>query len=594
MLIAAYSTIKSKPGMMTKGSDEITFDGISKEWFEEQSKIIQSEQYQPKPSRREFIPKPNGKTRPLGISSPRDRIIQQSMKMVMECMIDPTFLDSSHGFRPRRSCHSALKEIRSWKGVTWFIEGDIKAFFDNIDHQILAQLINKHFRDTRLLNLYWKFVKAGYMEWDQRKIKYVASDVGVPQGGIVSPLLSNLILHELDVYVKELSDGFENLRTDQKKSLMNPKYLKAVRLVKKLKDSLKDVKKGSAEYRLTKRKIRSALCAQRTLNSQIPHPKLHPTIKYVRYADDWLIGVWGDKKFADMIKNKMRTKLEELRLTLSEEKTLITNARTEMAKFLGTHIKKFATNRGTIFVKNKSSKQLVRIPGGNIRMTAPISSIIKKLEQKGFLVGSSTKWEMKSIWKFLPLPMKDIILRYRSVYHGYSNFYSFVDNKKMFSKIYWILKISLRKTLSRKFNVSKHRLTKKYGQHLNCNYQTSQGINKYINFQFPPLTRDPMAFKVGNIDFKDPLYAGLWNVRSINGLHEVCASCGTESGIEMHHLKHIKTINPRLNSFDKLLARINRKQVPLCNECHHKVHVGKYEGTSLRFLAGKGKNKNIL
>jgi hypothetical protein len=98
-----------------------------------------------------------------------------------------------------------------------------------------------------------------------------------------------------------------------------------------------------------------------------------------------------------MIKNKMRTKLEELRLTLSEEKTLITNARTEMAKFLGTHIKKFATNRGTIFVKNKSSKQLVRIPGGNIRMTAPISSIIKKLEQKGFLVGSSTKWEMKSI-----------------------------------------------------------------------------------------------------------------------------------------------------------------------------------------------------
>jgi hypothetical protein len=103
-----------------------------------------------------------------------------------------------------------------------------------------------------------------------------------------------------------------------------------------------------------------------------------------------------------------------------------------------------------------------------------------------------------------------------------------------------------------------------------------------------------MAFKVGNIDFKDPLYAGLWNVRSINGLHEVCASCGTESGIEMHHLKHIKTINPRLNSFDKLLARINRKQVPLCNECHHKVHVGKYEGTSLRFLAGKGKNKNIL
>ena len=164
----------------------------------------------------------------------------------------------------------------------------------------------------------------------------------------------------------------------------------------------------------------------------------------------------------------------------------------------------------------------------------------------------------------------------------------------MFSKIYWILRISLRKTLSRKFNASKHKLIKKYGQFLNCNYQTSQGVNKSVNFQFPLLTRDPMAFKIGNKDFKDPLNAGLWNVRSINGLHEICASCGTDSGIEMHHLKHIKTINPNLNSFDKLLAKINRKQVPLCSNCHHKVHAGKYEGTSLRFLASKNKGKNNL
>lgn len=168
MLIAAYSNIKSKPGMMTKGTDDVTLDGINKEWFLEQSDAIRKEQYQPKPSRRELIPKPNGKVRPLGISSPRDRIIQQSMKMVMECVIEPSFLDCSHGFRPRRSCHSSK---RSGKGVTWFIEGDIKSFFDNIDHQILAKLINKHFEDTRLRNLYWKFVKAGYMEWDNRKIK---------------------------------------------------------------------------------------------------------------------------------------------------------------------------------------------------------------------------------------------------------------------------------------------------------------------------------------------------------------------------------------------------------------------------------------
>jgi retron-type reverse transcriptase len=113
MLIAAYLEIKSKPGMMSKGSDDETLDGINLEWFFETSRILRTEKYQPRPSRRVYIPKPNDKKRPLGIGSPRDRIIQQAMKMVMECKIEPTFLDYSHGFRPKRSCHSALREIRN-------------------------------------------------------------------------------------------------------------------------------------------------------------------------------------------------------------------------------------------------------------------------------------------------------------------------------------------------------------------------------------------------------------------------------------------------------------------------------------------------
>lgn len=192
-LVLAYNSIKSNPGNMVEGPDEQTLDGIDKKWILETTKKLKREIWYPKPARRVYIPKANGKKRPLGISSPRDKIVQQAMKIVLETIIEPKFSNLSHGFRPKRGCHTALKVIRKWKGVSWFIEGDIKSFFDNIDHHILEKLICNHFEDKRLINLYWKFVKAGYVEWDNANISYVCTDMGVPQGGIISPLLSNLI-----------------------------------------------------------------------------------------------------------------------------------------------------------------------------------------------------------------------------------------------------------------------------------------------------------------------------------------------------------------------------------------------------------------
>lgn len=581
MLRAAYLAIKSKPGMMTEGSDKETLDGIDNEWFTEQSKSLRNETYQPKASRRVYIPKTNGKKRPLGIGSSRDRIVQQAMKMVMECKIEPTFLNCSHGFRPNRSCHSALKEIRNWKGVGWIIEGDIKSFFDNIDHHLLEGYIKKHFKDVRLVNLYWKFVKAGYIEWDTNNKKYVTSDVGVPQGGIISPLLSNLILHELDSYIEEKVNSYGE--KVGKKSLMNPVYQKATRKIKSLRRQLINVKKGSEKFWEIKKQIRRALTAQRKISSLVPHPQEPTQIKYVRYADDWVLGVWGKKKVAVQLKSEIQQKLEDLKLELSMEKTLITNVRTGRAKFLGTIIEKNASNRGNIFTKDKWNK-VRRIPAGNIRLSAPIALIVKRLEDKGFLERGKDKWKMKSIWKFLPLPMKDIVLRYRAIFNGYNNYYSFVDNKILMSKIFWILKVSLRKTLSRKFKLSKYEIINKYGADFNCNYSTNRNQTKTINFQFPKLVRQPMNFRTGSYNFEDPLYAGLWNVRTISSIGEKCASCGSEKNIEMHHLKHIRTINTKLNSFDKMLAKINRKQVPLCVECHDKVHNAKYQGLSLRHL----------
>lgn len=238
ILKLAYESIKSKPGNMVPGTDLTTLDGINETWFLHTSQDLQWESYKPRPSRRVYIPKANGKMRPLGISSPRDKIVQQAMRMVMEVVLEGNFHDFSHGFRPFRGCHSALERIRGWKGVTWFLEGDIKSFFDTIDHHQLETLLKKHFQEVRLINLYWKMVKAGYIEWaDQNKGKTVSSELGVPQGGIISPLLSNLVLNELDEHMEQLIKKREEERKGEKPHIPNKRYSqlsgKIARLVKK-------------------------------------------------------------------------------------------------------------------------------------------------------------------------------------------------------------------------------------------------------------------------------------------------------------------------------------------------------------------------
>nr|ATI20527.1 hypothetical protein [Juglanconis juglandina] len=590
-LQAAYWILKSKPGMMVKGSDDETLDGIDMDWFKSTEDLLNKEVYQPKPTRRVYIPKANGKTRPLGIASPRDRIIQQAIKMVLEAKLDPIYSDKSHGFRPNKGCHTALREIRDWKGVAWFIEGDIKAFFDCIDHRILEKLLMRHFQDSRLINLYWKIVKAGYVEWDTNKMKYIASDIGVPQGGIISPLLSNLILNELDVYIEGIRKEYEEKNRGIKDKLSNPVYRKQSNQLVHLRKKLNKCQRNTTRYEEVKGQIKQILKIQNKTGSMVPNPLAYPTIKYVRYADDWLIGVWGKKSTAVKLKEQIKEFLESLKLTLSsppagmqgvKEKTLITNARSQEAKFLGTRIKRVASNKHMILTKSITTGRTRRIPSGNIRMSIPLKGIIKRLEDKKFFVMEKGKWKMKSIPKFTILPMKDIIRRYRSIYNGFFNYYRFADNIGGMMKVYWILKESLRKTLSRKFGVGKRELYGKYGKDLGINYSNSKGETQSINFSIPKPKKDPMNFAIQLIP-RDPLYAGIWKVRTISSLGTICASCGSEE-VEMHHLKHIRTLNVKLGKFDQMVAKINRKQVPLCRECHMKVHKGEYQGLSLKHL----------
>lgn len=577
MLIMAYNSIKSNPGNMTNGIDQETPDGLDMKWFSETSRLLVREAWNPKPARRVYIPKTNGKMRPLGISSPRDKIVQQSMKLTLEAILEPLFSNLSHGFRPKRGCHTALREIRNWKGVTWFLEGDIKSFFDNIDHNILESLIKKHFSEARIIHLYWKFVKAGYVEWDKDKIKYVSTGMGVPQGGIISPLLSNLILHELDQYMENKIKKWEEENMNNSPHLTNPLYHRLTMRINRLSNKISKIDKDDG-YRQKKLKWVKLIKARRKLKSLIPNPEFRK-IRYVRYADDWLVGVWGTKPDVVNIKTEVTELLQRLKLELSVEKTLITNARTNRAKFLGTVIKRMASSTSTYF--QGVGKHRRRIATGNIWMTAPILELVSKLEDREFLKCTRGRWSPKSISKFTLIPITDIILRYNSIVNGIANYYSFVDNRRRLNKIVWILKESLRKTISRKLKINKKIFIRKFSKHIVIKkFIKRRKETKTIRFECPDLTRRPMLF-LGKASFQDPLLALDKKVSTINSLGMACSNCGSTNTIEMHHIRHIKTINVKLNTFEKMMAKINRKQVPLCKKCHNKVHRGEYQGLKL-------------
>ena len=425
VLAASYQKIKSNPGNMTPGIDKETLDGINLEYFNKLCKLLDSELYKCKPTRRIYIPKANGKFRPLGISSPRDKIVQEAMRMILEHVLENKFSDASHGFRPRRGCHTALAKIRYWNGIKWFLEGDIKGFFDNIDHKILAKLLLKYFKDQRFLDLYWKFVKAGYVEYD----KLVPNELGVPQGSIVSPILSNLYLDLFDKYIESIQNDLELKNKGEKSFIVNPVYAKLDNTIQNITKSEKryiisgKVWKDQGEKLALKAKL---IKERRKVRSTIPNPNFCK-LYYVRYADDWLIGVYGSHKFVIDLKTKLTDWLaKNLKLELDQDKTLITKAATSYAKFLGVRISRISSVNNII--KNYRSKlnHSIRIATTATIMNAPIDELIDKFISRGlaeykFNAKGSRILVGKPVKKWHNLPLIDIIIRYKSVLNGILN-----------------------------------------------------------------------------------------------------------------------------------------------------------------------------
>lgn len=575
LYILAYEKIKSKPGNLTPGSDRQTIDGFSLEIIQKIIQEMRTEQFQFKPVRIAYIPKPNGKKRKLGISSARDKLVQEVIRMILEAIYDSPhgayFSENSHGFRPGRSCHTALKEIRGkWTATNFFIEGDVQTCFDSIDHNILVKQLRRKIKDERFLNLIWKLLRAGYLDLYHSQ----QSLTGTPQGNLASPILANVYLHALDEKVLEIQNRLQKGKT-KRCNLLYRKLQKRKLLLQKR------GKGKSEECRSLIKQLR------KTASVRVDDPNFI-RVKYSRFADDWLIGLSGPYHLAKEIKEEIKTFLNtELKLILSEEKTQITPGRSGKAHYLGTTL---SIGRGDEAKQAWTSNGLGnyykrRSTGWEVVLEAPVTQLINRLATRGFCtpLGESTT---KKGWIYLDADQ--IVSLYASINRGIQNYYRFVDNFGLLSRLQHILRFSLARTLAAKFKLSIKKVFRRYGSDLAIKVKAEDGkhdrrVSFYNNHDW---TRQRNAFstKANNID----LLKTAIRMRTRSKLGKPCYVCGSQEGIEMHHVRHIRKMDARkVKGFEAVMNALNRKQIPTCQSCHHKIHQGEYDGLKLSELAVK-------
>lgn len=313
----AYNSIKSNDGAETAGSDGTSLHGFCEEWIDDLISSFRDESYQPQPNRITYIPKKNGKMRKLSFPNGKDKLVQECIRIILECIYEPTFSNLSHGFRPNRSVHSALAQVETWRSTVWFIEGDISACFDEIDHRILESILRERIDDERFIRLINKLLKAGYFDMEHN---FQTTKRGNAQGSCASPILANIYLDKLDRFMENIIQR----DTKGKYRKQNPKYAKLRYQLNKA-ISVHDIKEI--------KRLRKELKATSSVDVFDPNFR---RVHYVRYADDFLVGTISSKAYAEQLKQEIKHFLEsELHLRLSEEKTLITHAKNEKAHFLG-------------------------------------------------------------------------------------------------------------------------------------------------------------------------------------------------------------------------------------------------------------------
>ena len=564
MFAVAYQRIYAKQGNMTPGTDGKTIDEMSLERIERLIVSLKDESYQPHPARRVYIPKKNGKKRPLGIPSFEDKLVQEVVRLLLEAIYEGHFEGTSHGFRPHRSCHTALGMIqKSFAGAKWFIEGDIKGFFDNIDHNVLISILRERISDERFLRLIRKFLNAGYVEdW-----KYNKTYSGTPQGGIISPMLANIYLDKFDKYIKEYAAKF---RKGDRRSI-NPEYW---RLNNKKNWLKKKLQKTSDEQIRKSYLYEIAQLSKQMLST--PHKDAMDAdfrrMQYVRYADDFLISVIGSKSECETIKADITQFMrEQLKLELSDEKTLITHAQ-DKAKFLGYEI----FIRKSDAVKRNKDGVLKRDFNGAVVLTLNSAVIQKKLTEYNALevrnIDGKDIWWSKPRRYMTPMKPEDILAQYNAETRGLYNYYSLAANvSKECASFAFIMKMSMFKTLGWKLNTSARKVRQKYQKDKDfvIPYNDAKGKQKYRVFYNEGFKKRNAQFDVDYDKLPQTMYVPYPSLveRLKDGR---CERCGKEGKVVMHHVRTLTKLKGN-NEWEKLMLKRHRKTLVVCEDCNSMI-----------------------
>lgn len=570
LFLLAYQNIYANQGNMAKGTDGKIIDAMSLGRIDRLIDSLKDESYQPQPSRRTYIPKKNGKMRPLGIPSFDDKLVQEAMRPILEAVYDESFAKTSHGFRPNHSCHTALEQTRvSFTGVKWFVEGDIKGFFDNIDHNVMVKILAKRIRDQRFLRLIRKFLRAGYMEnWI-----YHSTYSGTPQGGIISPILANIYLDQLDRFMEKLKSEFNQ---GESRAVFPQSYeyeKKRGVLSKKLRQTVSEDKR-----RILAKRISEIDKARLLIPYSDPFDDSFKRIQYVRYADDFLVGIIGSKEDAKAIKAQIKEFVSKnLHLELSEEKTLITHSE-KRARFLGydIYVRRNNTTRKSV------AGQTQRFLNGTVCLEMPNEIMREKLLDYGAMTIEKTvhgkeNWKPKARYYLKDNDDLEILEQYNSEIRGFRNYYRIANNASHAGTFGYIMQYSMFKIFATKYRTTMGRTIRKLriGKNFGVQYKAADGKAKTWLFYNEGYARKPLL-KKPSVDAKPNtvMFSSRTSLMARLNARQ-CKLCGkTDCDIEIHHVKKLKDLKGKSYWECFMIAR-KRKTLALCKDCHENLHAGK-------------------
>lgn len=571
-LVAAYELIKSNPGNMTPGVDTQTLDGMNIEWLKAVQRELKNGTYRFPPARRIQIPKlGKNEMRPLTIASPRDKVVQKAMQLVLEQEYEKIFLDSSHGFRPGRGTRTAMQYVEAkFQSSHYIIEADFSKAFDTIQHKKLMEILSEKIKCEKTLKLIESSLKAGYIEFGEL---HKNLDIGTPQGSILSPLLCNIYLHKLDGYMEELKKQYNKGEKRQR----NKEYEKLQNKVKYWR------MKG---YDKSKPEEFKELLKELTKIPSKRHDDSFVRIHYVRYADDFIIGVEGSYKIAREILEKVSTFVEkELALKLNPSKTGITKFAKTPVKFLGYIISSVHMRIEKPIETLKVGKKVIIRKKVRLSIRMDYEKVLRRLENNGFIkktVDHANHKKLKYCGTYkgnmINLDHVDILRYYNSVMRGIYNYYNFTRNILRVGHVLWLLEESCALTLARKYKLKTLRkVYQRFGKDLGVTIKVDEEEEKRVSI-FSPKNLSKRNIKEGTNPTTDPLQdlEKVWNAKfTKTNLFKKCIICKSSIGVEMHHVRKIRELRNKksnLDFFTRQMAAINRKQVPLCREHHIRLH----------------------